>query len=138
MKNIIYAIVIVICVLVAAVVFVKTHSGHVNGIDSIPESEKTWVKCVQCGAAYQMSEREYYRQIEDRMRAHPTPMTVTPRLTCAKCGKDGIVRAVRCEKCGEIFVQRSVPADFEDRCPKCGYSKTEAGRKARLAERSGP
>jgi phage FluMu protein Com len=132
MKNAIYAAVIVVCILVAVLVFVKTRGGGAAGTESIDESEMIWVKCRQCGAAYEMSKKKYYEELEEKARANPTPMMITPLLTCQKCGKDGIQKAHKCEKCGEIFFENSVPNDFADRCPKCKHSETEAIRKARL------
>jgi predicted Zn-ribbon and HTH transcriptional regulator len=132
MKNAIYAAVIVVCILVAVLVFVKTRGGSAGGVQSIDESEQIWVKCRQCGQSYQMGKKQYYEELEEKARANPTPMMITPLLTCQKCGKDGIMKAHKCEKCGEVFFENSVPNDFADRCPKCKHSETEAIRKARL------
>lgn len=137
MKNKVYLGVIVVCVLVAALVFVKTHPKGMSGADSISENEQIWVKCTECGAAYQMGKREYFRLVEEKATVGTTPMMFAPKLPCRECGKDGIRRAFKCENCGEISFEGSVPGDFADRCPKCKYSKTEADREARLKERAG-
>lgn len=107
--------------------------GGPTGIESIPESEMTWVLCTNtsCGASYEMSLREFSKQLESKAQGR-MPMNGTPMLTCQKCGKESIVKAIKCEKCGNVFREYSVPADFADRCPKCKYSKVEATRKARL------
>ncbi len=34
----------------------------------------------------------------------------------------------------EVFFANSVPNDFDDRCPKCKSSATDAKRKARLSQ----
>jgi len=132
MKNAIYAAVIVVCILVAVLVFVKTRGGGAGGTASIDETEQIWVKCRQCNASYQMGKKKFYEELEEKAKANPTPMMMTPLLTCQKCGKDGIMKAHKCEKCGEVFFENSVPNDFADRCPKCKHSETEAIRKARL------
>ena len=54
-------------------------------------------------------------------------------LVCEKCGKESAFKAEKCEKCGKIFFAGAVPNDLADRCPECGYSKTEAIREARKA-----
>jgi uncharacterized membrane protein YvbJ len=59
----------------------------------------------------------------------------TPALVCQKCGKESAFRSVKCEKCGNIFLWGN-PNDFNDRCPKFGYSEEEAKRKARVAGRN--
>jgi predicted Zn-ribbon and HTH transcriptional regulator len=134
MKNTVYAIVIAVCIVLAVVVFIATRAGDGTGIDAISETEQVWVKCRACNTAYEMGKKQYYEDIEEKAKANPTPMMLTPGLTCQKCGKDKIFEAEKCENCGEVFFLNSVPADFADRCPKCKHSKTEAKRKAALEE----
>jgi len=136
MKNTIYAIVIVACLLVAVVVFVKTRSGGSSGgIDSISDTEQYWVKCRACNATYEMSQKEYYRELSERTQAGGAmAMNITPPLTCRKCSKNTLFRAEKCPNCNEIFFTGEVKNDFSDRCPKCKHSKTDDSRKARLAE----
>ncbi|MBN1507719.1 MAG: hypothetical protein JW955_12785 [Sedimentisphaerales bacterium] len=134
MKNVIYAVVIVACILIAVLVFVKTRSGGGgSGIDSLSDTEMFWVKCKSCNAAYEISQKEYYAAINEKAQAGgATAMMFTPPLTCKKCGKNMVFKAEKCPNCGEIFFTGSVPNDFQDRCPKCKHSKTEDSRKARL------
>jgi len=134
MKNTIYAVVIAVCIIVAVVVFVKTRSKSTGGIESIDASEQVWVKCRSCGASYQMGKKQYYEETSKKMAANPTPMMITPPLTCQKCGKDTVSLAEKCPNCGEVFFTGSVPNDFPDRCPKCKHSKVEDSRKARLGQ----
>jgi phage FluMu protein Com len=134
MKNTIYAIVIAVCILGAVVVFVSRRGRSGAGIDSIADSQMVWVKCAKCSQGYQMSEKQYYRELEEKAKANPSPIPVALPLKCQKCGQDAVRKAFKCEKCGEIFFANSVPADFEDRCPKCKHSATEASRKARLGQ----
>ena len=134
MKNVVYAIVIAVCILVAVVVFVKTRGKGSAGIDSIDASEQVWVKCRSCNTSYQMGKKQYYEETSKRMAANPTPMMFTPPLTCQKCGKDAVSLAGKCPNCGEVFFSGSFPNDHPDRCPKCKHSKTEDSRKARLGQ----
>jgi acetyl-CoA carboxylase beta subunit len=138
MKNTIYAIVIVVCILAAVVVFVKTRSGGSgSGIDSISDTEQVWVKCKACNAAYEMSKKQRLKELAEKQQAGgAAAMMVTPPLTCQKCGKNTVFLADKCPNCGEIFFVGEVKNDFEDRCPKCKHSKTEDIRKARLAGQS--
>lgn len=135
MKNLIYAGVIGACVLVAVVMFVRTRGGSTSGVNNLSDTEMMWVKCLKCGEGYEMGLKQYYSEVQAKLAANPSPLPVTPPLTCQKCSKDGIVKAFKCEKCGEIFRAGSVPADFEDRCPKCKHSATEAKREANKAAR---
>jgi len=134
MKNTIYAIVIAVCILGAVVVFVSRRGRSGAGIDSIADTQMTWVKCMKCNQGYEMGEKQYYRELEEKAKANPQPIPVAMPLKCQKCGQDAVRKAFKCEKCGEVFFANSVPADFEDRCPKCKNSATEAKRKARLGQ----
>lgn len=133
MKNLVYGGIIVGCIILAIVVFVATRSGEGGGVNSIADSEQTWVKCMKCGASYQMGLKQYYQELDEKARANPTPMPMAHPLTCQKCGQDAVRKAVKCENCGEVFFEYSVPNDFPDRCPKCKHSTMEAKRKANLA-----
>jgi hypothetical protein len=134
MKNTIYAVVIAVCIIGAVVVFVRRGGG--TGADKLSDTEMTWVKCAKCNQSYEMGLKQYYKELEEKARANPSPVPVAMPLKCEKCGQDGIRKAFKCEnpKCGEVFFANSVPNDFEDRCPKCKSSVTEAKRKARLSQ----
>jgi len=134
MKNIIYAVIIAVCILVAVVVFLMTRPKGSGGIESIDPSEQVWVKCRSCNASYQMGKKQYYEEISKRMSANPALMRFTPPLTCQKCGKDAVALAEKCPNCGEVFFYGSISNDQPDRCPKCKHSKIEDSRKARLGQ----
>ena len=135
MKNAIYAVIIAVCILGAVVVFVHRGSGS-GGLDSIAEGKTTWVKCAKCNQSYEMSEKQYYKEQAEKTKAI-SGMPVAMPLTCQKCGQDGVRKAFKCEKCGEVSVTNSVPNDFEDRCPKCKNSAIEAKREATKKARAG-
>ena len=129
-KNIIYGIVIVGCIVLAGVIFWWTSSGD-SGNGQIPAGQKTWVICLnpKCKAVYQMEERQYDKELKELM-VSGMPGRVAA-LKCKQCGKKTLFRAIKCDKCGNVFRESSIPNDYSDRCPKCKYSRTEAARKAR-------
>jgi len=135
MKNVVYAAVIGVCLVVAVIVFLATRGGQGKGLDTLSDAEQIWVKCSKCGQSYQMGQKQYYKELEEKSLANPSPMPIAPPLTCQKCSKDGVRKAFKCEKCGEVSYEGSVPQDFADRCPKCKYSATEAKRKAVMETR---
>lgn len=137
MKNTIYGAVIAACIVVAVVVFVVTHGKGGKGLDSLSDADQIWVKCGKCNQSYQMGQKQYYKELEEKARANPSPMPIPHPLTCQKCNQDGVRKAFKCEKCGEVSFEGSVPMDFSDRCPKCKHSATEAKRKAVLDARGG-
>jgi predicted RNA-binding Zn-ribbon protein involved in translation (DUF1610 family) len=103
-------------------------NSHFSGIEDIPSSDMVWVKCLDpnCGAEYQMRKRDYFQYLVN----HQDPMSImAPAIVCNKCGKETVYRAEKCAKCGLVFRRSSIPHDFADRCPECGYSSTEDMRK---------
>ena len=135
MKNTVYIIVIVACLLLAGIIGYKYSfsSGSDGGIESIPADSMIWVKCRNpaCKAEYQMSERDFL----EYQRENFDPLArVAPPLVCKECNEKSIYEAVKCANpsCGIVFERDSVPNDFSDRCPKCGFSKMEDDRKRAL------
>jgi hypothetical protein len=136
MKNTIYVVVIVLCLILAIVVFLMTRSGSSGSLRNMKRGEEMyWVKCnnPKCGEVYQIDKKDYFEQVRERMEISPLSQQ-TPPLICEKCGEPSVYRAEKCEKCGAIFFY-GASKDFPDRCTECGYSKTEAIRKERLAQR---
>lgn len=117
---------VIVCLLLAVGITFLTSSKD-KGLDSLESGQMIWVKCrnTDCGAEYQVDKKEYFRQIEELRRG---PMEVILAL-CEECGQESISRAEKCENCGLLFFMGSVHNDFTDRCPECGYSKTEESRK---------
>jgi len=138
MKNTIYGVVILVCLGLAVMIFLKTRSGGGGGVDQIKRGEMMWVKCnnPDCKAEYQIDSKDYYSALEEKIRANPLS-SQTPAIKCQKCGKESVFSAFKCESCGKVFFYGAVPGDLPDRCPDCKYSKTEAIRKARLSGEAG-
>jgi len=127
--------VIVVCLVAAGVIAYKSTRPAGRNLKPF-EGKMTWVKCrnPKCGDTYQMPLVEYFKYIE----AHRDPGSLaTPPLKCKKCGEMSVYRAVKCPKCGKIFEMNSIPHDFADRCPYCGYSQIEVDRKEAAAKLHG-
>ena len=133
-KPIMIAVILVCLGVAGAVTFLRSGGGS-GTIDDIPDEKMTWVKCnnPQCKAEYEMPEKQYYKEIQERTTGSMAMMT--PALICQKCGKASVYKAYKCTnpECGIVFLANSVPNDFADRCPKCKHSETEAIREARKA-----
>ena len=125
--------VVVVCLILAVVIFFFS-GGDDQGAYETLEGNMIWVKCnnPQCKAEYQMSERAYHKSVQERM--DPRSLA-TPALICEQCGKPSVYKAYKCinPDCGIVFFAGSVPNDFEDRCPECGWSETEKIRERRKA-----
>ena len=92
------------------------------------KDKTTWVKCrnYACGTEYEMYLKAYFEFIEENINPR---MMAAPPMTCKKCREPSVYRAVKCGQCGMVFEMGSIPRDFADRCPKCGYSQIEKNRK---------
>ena len=131
MKNVIYAVIIVVCLTVAGAVVLVTRSADKNL--GISDAVQTWVKCLSCGDSHQMGLKSLWKQQRAKMFAKGK-VAASPLLTCPKCGKDAVVEAFKCPKCGEVSRKGCIaPGDYDDRCPKCNFSQIEADRKAKAA-----
>lgn len=132
MKKPVMIGVIVVCLAVAGFITFARRGGGGGGIDSIPASEMTWVKCSNpdCKAEYQMSKKELFK--EQKKRFNPMARTAPP-ITCKECGKESLYQAEKCPNCGAVFILGSIQGDFADRCPVCKHSATEDSRKRRLS-----
>jgi DNA-directed RNA polymerase subunit RPC12/RpoP len=130
MKNLIYAGVIVVCVVIVIVMLLR---GGDEAASEIPDTEMTWVKCIKCNQSYETSLKRYLKEASEKSLANPSSMPVLLPLTCQKCNQDGVLKAYKCEKCGEVFRENSVSNDLPDRCPKCKHSATLAKREANKA-----
>ena len=134
MKNAVYAGIIAVCLLLAvlAYVFLWGNGGSGGGIKDIGAGETQWVICLNknCGAAYEMSKRDFVEQSREAARANPLQQIFA--VKCEKCGQKSAVKAIKCPKCGEVFLYGTL--SNPDRCPKCNYSETEAIRKERLGQ----
>lgn len=138
MKNNIYIIVILVCLLLAGIIGYKyTFSGGGGGgIEGISEDSMLWAKCRNpaCKAEYEIGEREY---LEFQKENFDPLAREAAALTCKQCNEPSVYEAVKCgnTSCGIVFERDSVPNDFSDRCPKCKYSEMEESRKRSLQER---
>jgi len=125
-KNALIGVIIGSLVLAAGITYM-TRSPK-GGIPKHFAQEMTWVKCrnPKCGAEYQISKKEYFEYVEEH---HDPRIPHAPSLICQQCGQQSVYRAVKCERCGLVFEMGSVPGDYQDRCPKCSYSKLENEKK---------
>jgi len=127
--------VIVVCIGLAVAITVMTRSNPEKDVlNVIDPTEMIWVKCrnLDCGSVYEFGKKDY--AIFEREKRDPQT-GVVPGMVCKDCEQETVYRIEKCEKCGAAFERGSVPEDFSDRCPECGYSKEEARRKASRAKR---
>lgn len=128
-KKIIMIIVIILCLSLAGTVAVLSSKTSDKLRDV--RGELTWLKCSNknCLYEYEMDKAQYYQFLEDNKKAD-NPF-YTPPLICPKCSEQSCYKAFKCDQCGKVSFENSVPNDFADRCPHCGHSRTEAKIKSK-------
>ncbi|UCF00216.1 MAG: hypothetical protein JSV82_03865 [Planctomycetota bacterium] len=134
-KPIMIAIIVVCFVLAIAITIMTRTSEEEEILDAIDPTEMTWVKCrnPNCEALYEISIKEH----AIFARENRDPETgIVPGMVCKECGDETVYGTEKCDKCGAAFERGSVPEDFTDRCPECGYSAEEEKRKASRRRRS--
>ena len=126
MENKKLIIVVTVCLVLAGVITYCNVNKSTTGIESLKRGTIIWVKCSNenCEAEYQIDSKDFFVVAEKYYK----PMERL-RIPCRDCGELSACRAVKCEDCGLVFFCGSVYADFEDRCPECGYSETEELKK---------
>ncbi len=127
-KSLLLVLLVIVLGSAATLLFLGRIRNRPQGVESIDPSEKIWVMCTnpKCQIQYEIGKKEYFEYVENN-RMGP----VVPGMECRECGQASIYRAVKCGKCGHVFLHGSKGLDFADRCPKCKYSKMEEDRKAR-------
>ncbi|MHC4124284.1 MAG: hypothetical protein ACYSSI_11975 [Planctomycetota bacterium] len=123
-KKPLMIIAVVICLIVAVIITLATKSKEEKGINALG-GEQILVKCRECGAVYETNHKEH----QEYIIAHRTGERSVVPVPCQKCGKEAVYRAIKCNKCGNIFERGSVKGKMPDTCPKCGYSQIVEDRK---------
>jgi DNA-directed RNA polymerase subunit RPC12/RpoP len=118
-KKMIMVAVIVACIATAVIITLATRNSNTGTIDDVAH-EMMWLKCRDCGNAWQMDKKEFLQYVEK----YRNGMQV-PGVECPKCHKKDGYRAEKCEKCGNVFEKIPNTTDYPDRCPKCGFSALE-------------
>ncbi len=118
-KRIMLVITIVCLVLAGGITYFRLAGTK----DEIAKGEMMWVKCANpnCNAEYQIEMREYAEL--SKASASGTPK-------CKKCGEESLLDAIKCEKCGIVFIPGTVAGEIRDRCPECGFSKIKGDTKS--------
>jgi len=122
-KKIIAIVVIAGCLILAGII-TFARSGNATLVADL-KGKTVWLKCnnPNCGAVYQMPAMYHAVALEKKQT---DDISVIPGLKCQKCGEDSAFRVEKCEKCDNVFpFSAGTFGDFADRCPSCGFSKTE-------------
>ena len=129
-KKTLLIVVAVACLAAAGTIMYKTMGG--GTASGQPSTGKMWVKCnnPKCGNEYQISNKEYTDFMMKNGGPRQFAMNGAVPMKCPKCGEESVFKAMKCEKCGKVFFPGTVADKAEDTCPGCGYSPSEAAKKA--------
>ena len=122
-KKVAIGIAVGCIVIAAAITIITTRGGSSGG----PESGgQVQFLCInpQCGYAFESSGEEL-----DKLKSEGIAMAEMPPLKCPKCGQNSVYAAIKCGKCGNVFIPNYENAEEYDKCPKCGFSKKEQMQK---------
>jgi len=127
-KPIMIGIIVLSFVLAITITIMTRSSGEKGILKAIDPGLMIWGKCrnPDCGAVYEISLKEHaFFSSQNR-----DPETgIVPGMVCKECEDQAVYRIEKCDKCEAAFERGSVPEDFSDRCPECGYSAEETRRK---------
>ena len=133
-KKTIMIVIIAACLASAIVISLATRQGGSGGGAG---KGKMWIKCnnPDCGAEYQLTQKEYMEAMKNSIVPGPMMMMMTiPALVCQECGEESAYAATKCPNCGIVFIQDLNAQDYPDRCPECGISEMEERRNEREEE----
>lgn len=124
-KNKVLIGVIVGCLVLAAIITVVTNRG--DGRGSRGSTGPITMLCIndQCNADFELSIDE----LKEQMEGFNEFLMDNPIYICPECNKRSAYRSIICSQCDTIFVPVQ-NNDYRDRCPECGYSKSEERRNA--------
>jgi DNA-directed RNA polymerase subunit M/transcription elongation factor TFIIS len=106
-------------IVVAAAITYMTSMGGSKGPEALGQIQFLCIN-PQCNNAFEASGDEI-----DRQKKEGISMGDMPPTKCPKCGQNSAFVAIKCEKCGNVFIPNYRNTKEYDKCPKCGYSKEE-------------
>jgi Zn finger protein HypA/HybF involved in hydrogenase expression len=83
----------------------------------------------KCGQAFELSEKEFSNLTSQSQGGKMMMPMETPVFKCSKCNQKSAYVAMKCEKCGNVFVPNYQSSDGFDKCPKCGFSPSQQEQK---------
>lgn len=121
-------IVIVICLVLAIGVTYWTRRGGKSGV----VKGSVYMLCVnsECGKTFEMTIERYREKVQTERSEMVTASAESITFKCEFCGQETVSMAEKCPRCSTFFIRDDDNADdWPDRCPECGYSRSEEIRK---------
>lgn len=118
-------LIVVVCIVLAVGVTIFTNLGGGGSSRRVKGNKTIQLMCVNedCLVDYEVT-REEFRELMVGQR----PM-MEISFVCKECDEQTAYIATKCESCEVVFIpDYQATDDYPDRCPDCGYSKTEEER----------
>ena len=99
-----------------------------RGDESSDVKGRVYMLCVtgECGKTFEMTMQEYRKKVQAERPEMVTASGEMITFGCQFCGHSTVSMAEKCAKCGKFFRPDSDnEEDWPDRCPDCGYSRSE-------------
>lgn len=124
------ASIIIACLALAVVITYLSRAKAPEGLEVIKPGVMYQMKCTspECGHLYEIDRKDYFAFIKDNAQMS----AVVPPMQCPACKEKSAIRAFTCPECDKLFlVNQARSQAYEDKCPYCGFSATEAERLSR-------
>jgi len=125
LTGIAIACIVLACIVMVVIIAVAANRPGRSGQSTVSSGMvQLLCKNPQCGQKFEISQKEFLA------KGPVGAGLATPVFKCSKCGQESAYAATTCEKCGNCFSLDYQSADgCIDRCPKCGFSKSEEATK---------
>jgi len=86
----------------------------------------TWMKCTQCGNAFQITEGEYFEFSQHHLTpagnpVSPIDMDPEKGYQCPECTQTSALKAIKCSECQNVFIIGEASRRQPGTCPECGH-----------------
>ena len=107
--------IIIVCIVSAVAITIYTNTG--GGVGS-GTGGKRLILCTECNESFELSRTEVMDKLTNRNPAAPPGvMSLTGDfaiITCPACNEDAAQFALKCKKCGAVFLMKP-PSDGEEK-----------------------
>jgi DNA-directed RNA polymerase subunit RPC12/RpoP len=103
---------------------ITVYTNFSGGYD-VGSNEPVQMLCTnpKCGQAFELSGKEFSKLISRSQNDKMMMPVEAMAFNCSKCNQKSAHTAMKCAKCGNVFVPNYQDPGIYDKCPKCGFSR---------------
>ncbi|MCX5634033.1 MAG: hypothetical protein NTW93_10235 [Phycisphaerae bacterium] len=112
------------CIAIAAVITIVTYRSGTGGPNP---NASVMLLCTnpQCGNIFELKQSD----VAPKETSDGGDAAGIRTFKCPKCNQMSGQIAIKCSKCGNVFLPNYKDITIYDKCPKCGYSAYEQSNK---------